>query len=310
MSRVVLDFDSLLKPESFEEVLSFSTENPYRIYIKRFRFDDIVPLHYAKTVEILFCSNLSGHIFIQDTLYELKGKQIFVIPPGIAHSNEISACDGEMIVLKISISDLSHYVHLDHFLSICGNDIDHMCHYIPEPSEIMEIPERIIRKDDDLPSCISCLLELLIFFSRQENISHSVLPETNLNNTGLQQLITWTESHYAEKIRLEDVAAMFGYTKYYFCSLFRTLTGTTYFRYLNSVRISHACDYLKNGCSVQDVSTVCGFDSCSYFIQSFKKMHHMTPRQYAEQSKAVSISFSTAGVSESSTCKAQICGKY
>ena len=47
-------------PNSFEEQVQFSEEMPYRINIKRYQAEDIVPLHYADSIEILLCEALCG----------------------------------------------------------------------------------------------------------------------------------------------------------------------------------------------------------------------------------------------------------
>lgn len=287
MNRIIWDHECTLKPQSFEETIGFSIDSPYNICFKRFLSDDIVPLHYAKTMEILFCDNLIGNIFIEDTTYELGGKQVFVIPPNIVHSNEVRICDGEMIVLKISISDLSHYFHLDHYFKLCDCTIEQMSQFIPNYQECRKYVEYMVENDEDLAQCLSYLLRLLLFFTKHKDSKRSYSSDSNLNNAGMQALISWTEAHYHEKIKLDDVAALFGYSKYYFCSLFKSLTGITYFNYLNSVRISNACLQLKDGKSVQDVSIACGFESCSYFIQIFKRIHHITPRQYVERSNTI-----------------------
>ena len=76
-----------------------------------------------------------------------------------------------------------------------------------------------------------------------------------------------------------------GYSKYHFCSRFKSLTGITYMNYLNSVRVSHACLMLQNGESVQAVGQSVGFENSSYFTQVFKRIQHMTPHEYACRQK-------------------------
>ena len=70
---------------------------------------------------------------------------------------------------------------------------------------------------------------------------------------------------------------MTGYSKYHFCSRFKSLTGMTYLNYLNSVRVRRACLLLQQGESVQAVCRATGFENVSYFIQMFKKIRHVTP---------------------------------
>ena len=46
-------------PNGFEEQFFFSSQMPYTIQVKRFQTEDIVPLHYAETIELLPCTVFS-----------------------------------------------------------------------------------------------------------------------------------------------------------------------------------------------------------------------------------------------------------
>ena len=105
-------------PNSFEEQVQFSEEMPYRINIKRFQAEDIVPLHYADSIEILLCEDLCGEIVIDANRYPLGGRQMFVIPPYTIHSNSIRICDGTMYVFKIGFREMDRYIHVENY---CGS---------------------------------------------------------------------------------------------------------------------------------------------------------------------------------------------
>ena len=68
-------------PNGFEERVFFSPQMPYTICIKEFQMEDIVPLHYADTIELLLCENLCGEIVIDTQRFTLEGEQLYVIPP-------------------------------------------------------------------------------------------------------------------------------------------------------------------------------------------------------------------------------------
>ena len=50
-------------------------------------------------------------------------------------------------------------------------------------------------------------------------------------------------------------------------------------------KIYHACKLLKRGHSLQAVCEDCGFENMSYFIQLFKKIVGITPKQYMLESE-------------------------
>ena len=78
---------------------------------------------------------------------------------------------------------------------------------------------------------------------------------------------------------------MVGFSRNYFCAWFRGHTQTTYLKYLNQVRINHACRILSHTGSIDQACTASGFRDMSYFIQTFRKMQGCTPRQYVRNCK-------------------------
>ncbi|MDY2658153.1 MAG: AraC family transcriptional regulator, partial [Candidatus Limiplasma sp.] len=138
----------------------------------------------------------------------------------------------------------------------------------------------------DIVICLSMVL-LYLFWQYRAYFSvrycPKIIPEsytTSLNQSSLREIIRWTEENFSKPIQLSMVANKLGYSKYYFCSRFKALTGTTYIRYLNTVRISHAYKLLNAGASVTEAGIACGFSDIGYFIQMFKKMYGVTPKKY------------------------------
>jgi len=272
------------KPNGFEEKFAFSREVPYTIHIRKFLVDDIVPLHYAKTIEILFCDHLKGQISINREQYELGGQQLFIIPPYTVHSANMLICSGTLYELKISLEELDHYVNLSRILESSGCRIDQFAYTCPAYTEAFQFLFRMIQSDGCQFPCFSNLLSLFHLLSQHRD-THRISAEVNTESASafLQELISWTQEHFSEKVTIEEAAKKTGYSKYYFCSRFKELTGITYLNYLNSVRFSHACLLLAGDQSVQEISNACGFDNVSYFIQAFKRFWHCTPGQFQER---------------------------
>lgn len=272
-------------PNGFEEKFVFSAQIPYSIRVKRFLAEDIVPLHYAATIEILLCDQLCGEIVIDGKRYPFSGKQLFVIPPYTLHSNIIFPGDGTMYVFKISCEEMDRYLSISNCLSLNGVTLAQLQHDCPEYGQVMEIVQQLIAHDGDLMQCLTQFIPLFQILSRHTVTGQQSSAGGGFKNTSLQEVVRWTHENYARKIFIEEIAALTGYSKYYFCTRFKALTGITYLNYLNSVRLSQACLLLRTGRSVQSVCQSCGFENTSYFIQLFRKNMNMTPYQYAIQQR-------------------------
>lgn len=275
-------FDDTM-PDGFEEHFFFSKEMPYTVSIKQFLTEDIVPLHYAETIEILLCDQLSGEIVIDNRRYELGGYQLFVIPPYTVHANNIHPGIGTMYVFKIHFGQLRYYLDAEHIFSLFGTHVSRLRYDCPAFHEVLEVVAKLMDHDGELGRCLPHLIELFGILSRHTDPDRADADHDRFRESSLQDLIRWTNEHYARKITIDEVAKMTGYSKYHFCSRFKSLTGMTYLNYLNSVRVRRACMLLQQGESVQSVCRAAGFENVSYFIQVFKKIQHMTPHQYACQ---------------------------
>lgn len=65
---------------------------------------------------------------------------------------------------------------------------------------------------------------------------------------------------------------------------FKSAFGTTVHSFLIECRINRSCELLKNkNLSIQQISSMCGFNDTSYFSKVFKKKCKLTPKQYREQ---------------------------
>lgn len=279
-------FEDNRLPNGFEEQFEFSAQMPYTISIKHFKEEDVVPLHYAQTIEILFCDRLSGHVLIDDQEISLHGRQLLVIPPYTVHANTINPCSGVMHVLKINIEEISQYLNLHQYLSLCGCQIGQLSYICKEYDAAGEILHKLIEKDGELSACLPLILELFSLLAKDSDPERSVAsPNSRLKASSLQELIGWTQTHYAEKITIEQAAALTGYSKYHFCIRFKSLTGMTYLEYLSSVRMTHACLMLKDGQPISRVCRECGYETVSYFSRLFRRTKGMTPREYAAQAR-------------------------
>lgn len=282
MSRI--RYDNPVTADNFEEHIDFSWETPYTLRIKHFEAEDIVPVHYAKTVEILVCKNLKGKISIGNNLYTLDdGDQVFVIAPYVLHSTEIKTCNGTQYVIKLDLEVLSSFLNISSILECNKIQLESFQERCPYFEEVERIALELIRQDEDFLACIGLLVSLIQVLRRDARQENGKEKQSVIARNGkLCELVKWTEERYASQISTQDAADFLGYSKYYFCTYFKKLTGVSYMNYLNHVRIYNACGLLRSGASIQDVCEAVGFESLSYFVRLFKSIEGVTPKAYAE----------------------------
>ena len=69
----------------------------------------------------------------------------------------------------------------------------------------------------------------------------------------------------------------------YLSRLFKQYVGTSVYNYITVTRIANAQKLLKNGATVTEACFCSGFEDCSNFIRTFKKLTGETPLGYKKK---------------------------
>ncbi len=129
------------------------------------------------------------------------------------------------------------------------------------------------------------LLLIECFFSRpvSDPLQLSEQVETQVR---IQALIRYMESHYADPITVNTLAAYAHLDVSYFIRLFRSIAGKTPLQYLLDLRLSAATCFLSTtNMSIQDIASATGFQSVHYFSRHFKKSCGYTPTQWRHKER-------------------------
>lgn len=97
------------------------------------------------------------------------------------------------------------------------------------------------------------------------------------------RICQYVEANYASPLKLETIAAMFGYNSAYLGKLFTKEMGQKFVTYLDEVRIKHAKEYLEKGATVAQACENAGFANTDYFTKKFKKYVGCLPSEYRKQ---------------------------
>ena len=95
------------------------------------------------------------------------------------------------------------------------------------------------------------------------------------------EAIRLVESDAARPVRLQDLAARAGMSKYHFLRVFRRLTGMTPYQYLLSARMRRAAlELVSSRRPVLPIALDSGFSDLSTFNRRFRATFGVTPTQY------------------------------
>ena len=90
--------------------------------------------------------------------------------------------------------------------------------------------------------------------------------------------------HANENPSLETIAGALSVSKFYLCHEFKRVTGMTLTDWKNYLKIKKAKELLsQSGKKIADIAEECGFDTISYFSETFKNLEKITPEAYRAQ---------------------------
>ena len=91
----------------------------------------------------------------------------------------------------------------------------------------------------------------------------------------------YISAHYADDIRLEQLAVLVGMAPSAFSRFFKRHTGRTLMDYLIDIRLGNAARMLVDtSTSISEICYACGFNNLSNFNRSFKARRGYTPRDF------------------------------
>ncbi|MEA1937154.1 MAG: ATP-binding protein [Patescibacteria group bacterium] len=115
--------------------------------------------------------------------------------------------------------------------------------------------------------------------------------EKDRNKAGIEGKIEqakyFTERNYDKKLTLNDIANEVCLSPKYLSRIFKEKTGMSFVDYKINLRIEKAKELLKEGGdNIEEISYKLGYQNPESFGKIFKKIAHLTPRDYREQNKS------------------------
>jgi len=116
----------------------------------------------------------------------------------------------------------------------------------------------------------------ILLILSQSNTSDS----TNVNSY-VSTAIDYIDRHLDEDISISEICSYVHLSKYYFCHLFKEITGMSPVKYISERRITNAKKLLiSSNLSLSEIAMRSGFSSFSNFSNAFRKLEGITPGMF------------------------------
>ena len=126
---------------------------------------------------------------------------------------------------------------------------------------------------------------LTIFAQHLSMLSNQVVVQhENAEPPVIAKAKEYIQEHQTENLRLGHVAKACNTSTFYFCKMFKKITGINFTDYLSRVRIEKSKNLLLNpNLRVSEIAFEVGFQSLTHFNRVFKKILGQSPTEYRAQ---------------------------
>ena len=126
---------------------------------------------------------------------------------------------------------------------------------------------------------------LSIFAQHLAMLSNQVfIQQENAEPPVITKARAYIQEHQTEEIKLGQVAKAVNMSSYYFCKMFKKVTGINFTDYVARIRIEKSKNLLLNpNLRVSEIAFEVGFQSLTHFNRVFKKILGQSPTEYRAQ---------------------------
>ncbi|MBI4659334.1 MAG: helix-turn-helix domain-containing protein [Verrucomicrobia bacterium] len=136
------------------------------------------------------------------------------------------------------------------------------------------------------PKEYESMVKLLAIFAQHLSMvtNQIVVRQENSEPPLITRAKEYIQGHQSEELSLGQVAKAVNTSTFYFCKMFKKVTGLNFTDYVSRVRIEKAKNLLLNpNLRISEIAYEVGFQSLTHFNRVFKKILGQSPTEYRAQ---------------------------
>jgi AraC-like DNA-binding protein len=246
--------------------------------------------HHGKRNEGPFCSLISERsracascLSVQEKLTEMATEeaQSIVCPNGLCDT-AVPVRLGDRLIGFLQTGQVfrkkptrTQFERVAKRASEWGVDVDH------QTLQEAYFASRVVptRQHEAVVKLLTIFAQHLSMLSNQVVVQHE-----NAEPPVITRAKDYIQEHQTENLRLGHVAKACNTSTFYFCKMFKKVTGINFTDYLSRVRIEKSKNLLLNpNLRVSEIAFEVGFQSLTHFNRVFKKILGQSPTEYRSQ---------------------------
>lgn len=277
----------------FTEITRLSDKDCFYI-VERHKTEFTYPLHRHKEFELNFIEKGKGvRRIVGDSVEEIGDYELVLIGGAdLEHVWEQGKCrskDIREITIQFS-GDIfgTELLSKNQFASI-RRMLRRAEHGLAFPlSSIMKVYSTLDDIANENERFVQFLKFLYVLYELSISDDARVLASSSFAHTArsnesrrVQKVKQYINEHYAEPLKLADLADLVGMSPVSFSRFFRQRTGRTLSDYIVDIRLGFAARMLVDSSrNISEICYECGFNNLSNFNRTFKAKRNYTPRDF------------------------------
>lgn len=278
---------------AFTEITRLSEKDCFHI-VERHKTEFTYPLHQHKEFELNFIEHGRGvRRIVGDSVEEIGDYELVLVGgDSLEHVWEQGSCvskDIREITIQFSpdifggeLLSKNQFASIRHMLRRAKHGLSFRL------STIMKVYSTIDTIAKEQERFIQFLKFLYLLYELSVAEDAKVLASSSFahvvrsgESNRVQKVKRYINEHYAEPLKLSDVAALAGMSPVSFSRFFRHRTGRTLSDYIVDIRLGFAARMLVDSAkNISEICYECGFNNLSNFNRTFKAKRGMVPREF------------------------------
>ncbi|GEM04246.1 AraC family transcriptional regulator [Halolactibacillus miurensis] len=254
--------------------------------------DSYQPCYFHQEVEFIYILDGAMVIYINGAVCHLnKGQGLFINTERlhVIASTGGSRCSYMTMIFDSELVRPSFPFTYDVIEQVTNESAPDYVHLRPgqvKESQLLQLIMRVYRLKDKTSVTVeldmmrivlsvwSILIDLVEPLQAESDRSNKTIDQ-------LKQMLTYIHLNYQNKLNLDLISKSADISRSHSCDIFREELHSSPIQYLQHYRLYKSLDLLlTNDLSVTEIAYSVGFNSLSYYTETFRKVYDVTPSQY------------------------------
>ncbi len=275
--------------------ITYDDLNPTFLFASQFsRRNGADQAHTHDFIEIILILSGESSFLLDGEIHPIRKGDIVLINPGVLHQSLQVSSETPVESFYLAFTDI-------HIRNMQPNQIQFPCHEkILHPGEktFVNLSRLCASIKAESTSCQpgryfmlkAYLTQIILLLYREQTIAPEITEQgyefefTNKQYV-VEQILDYLDSHYNEKISLDQIARNMYLSPFYISKIFKSETGDTPINHLIRIRMEKARQLLEQqqDTSIQEIALCVGYEDAYHFSKLFKKHFGQSPSKYRKK---------------------------